>query len=116
MFVLVNYKPLKMGVQCIAILLLPLAFGNLSFPFQAYYNTLLPIPSCSNPSSTPAFTFTNIAYEKYLPSSTSNFPGQTPTTLTLSFSVANNASGIETACSFCNGLNDQGAWQDDRTI
>jgi hypothetical protein len=74
----------------------------------------VPIPNCT--ASSPEFTFTSISYSKYLTSPTSNFPDQTPATLTFSFNVANNASSVQAACSFSNGLNEQGAWQDDGTI
>jgi hypothetical protein len=58
--------------------------------------------------STPAFAFTNIAYKRYSPSFTSSFLDHTPATLTLSFSVTNKESSIETACSFSNDLINQG--------
>lgn len=60
----------------------------------------VPIPNCAAASADDHFEISDIAYELYL-----NKPGgidTTPDQITMAFSVTNNASGVETACSFLN--------------
>jgi len=72
------------------------------------------LPNCSQQT---AFTLTSISYSSYIISPNSTFPDQTPSTLTISFSVSNNATGVQTACSFSHSLTFQnGAWNVDQTV
>ncbi|PMD47631.1 hypothetical protein L207DRAFT_628247 [Hyaloscypha variabilis F] len=72
------------------------------------------LPSCSQEA---AFTISSISYSSYIAASNVTFPDQTTSSLSISFSVTNNATGVQTACSFIHSLSYQGGrWNVDPII
>jgi hypothetical protein len=76
----------------------------------------LPIPNCAAASANDVFEISSVAYELYL-----NKPGgidSPPDEITMAFEVTNNASSLQTACSFANSLHRSASgpvWADNGT-